>query len=389
MALLTTTVMMLSACGFGEPEPERDPYAFEDPLPQVDVSQMRLPTSLEGLEVLDPDWATEPKYADGVYLAAGEREGLLEFTAVSVHGEVLWAAQRPASCTGFAVTTDDQGRALAVLTDTETTSDALAGTTATAYDLNSGEHVWGPVEVPGPHHGPGLVFAAPPPEYMGEGGPRVALSPSTGGVAATESDDPQERVIGEYHGIVLLADSEALFARDANKDEELWRIPLSEHGWDSFASSAPLALAPEDGMVLLTTSNDTGALLDIDEGIVISDTTQDAGLDPTTGTLVVLDQEGLHAYDPAHELLWQLAATPGTRIEAVGGVFVYLREQGTVRVHNVVTGAVAEAYDPAGEGPILVPSHLTIDGAGLLLHGRDHLIATIPEPPDTDDQSAP
>lgn len=181
VALLTTTVMMLSACGFGEPEPERDPYAFEDPLPQVDVSQMRLPTSLEGLEVLDPDWATEPKYADGVYLAAGEREGLLEFTAVSVHGEVLWAAQRPASCTGFAVTTDDQGRALAVLTDTETTSDALAGTTATAYDLNSGEHVWGPVEVPGPHHGPGLVFAAPPPEYMGEGGPRVALSPSTGG----------------------------------------------------------------------------------------------------------------------------------------------------------------------------------------------------------------
>lgn len=60
---------------------------------------------------MDPGWDTTPQHADGVYLAAGERDGVLEFTAVDAHGDVLWAAQRPASCTRFAVTTDAQGRA--------------------------------------------------------------------------------------------------------------------------------------------------------------------------------------------------------------------------------------------------------------------------------------
>lgn len=140
---------------------------------------MRLPTSFEELAVLDPGWDTDAQYADGVYLAAGEHDGVLEFTSVDVHGRVLWAVQRPASCTGFAVTTDADGRALAVLGDLQTSSDALAATTASAYDLTTGEHVWGPVEVRGPYQGPGLVFAAPPEGFMGETGPRVALDPTT------------------------------------------------------------------------------------------------------------------------------------------------------------------------------------------------------------------
>lgn len=382
VAVLSTALLVLSACGLGESEPERAPHAVEDPLPKVDVSSMRLPTSVEGLEVVDPGWVTEPQFADGVYLAARESAELLEFTAVDVHGDILWAAERPVSCTGFALTTDDRGRALAVLTDTATTDDALAGTTATAYDLHTGEEVWGPVEAPGPHHGPGLVFAAPPPEAMGEDGPRVALSAATGEVVAAEPDDSDARVIGEYHGTVLLGDGDDLGALDANTEAELWSLPMGEHTWDSLPGSAPLSLPPDHGRVLLTDADDTGAVVDIDEGTVISDTAEEAALDLASDTLLVLDEEGMHAFDAANELLWELSVASDATIEAAGSVLVYVRKGSTVRVHNIVTGSIAEAYDRGGDGPILVPSHLTIDGAGLLRHGQDHLLATIPAAPD-------
>lgn len=168
LALSVAAVLVVTGCAASEPEPERDPYLVDEALPVVDTTGMQLPTSFEELEVVDPGWDTAAQHAEGVYLAAGERDGVLEFTAVDVHGEVLWAAQRPASCTGLAATTDAHGRALAILGDLETTADALAATTATAYDLTTGEHVWGPVEVPGPYQGPGLVFAAPPEGFMGQ-----------------------------------------------------------------------------------------------------------------------------------------------------------------------------------------------------------------------------
>lgn len=283
LALAAVAALLVTGCGASEPEPVRDPYSVDGSLPVVDTSGMRLPTPFEELEVVDPGWDITPQYADGVYLAAGERDGVLEFTAVDVHGDVLWAAQRPASCTGFVVTTDAHGRALAILGDLQTTADALAATTATAYDLTTGERVWGPVEVPGPYQGPGLVFAAPPEGFMGETGPRVALDPTTGDVAADESSPEGIRIIGEYHGIVLLTHEDALIARDTADDQELWRVPLAEHGWTAASISASLRPAPGDGLALVATSETTGALLDLDQGSIVSSTARDAAVDPPRG----------------------------------------------------------------------------------------------------------
>ncbi|UNX54988.1 PQQ-like beta-propeller repeat protein [Georgenia sp. TF02-10] len=376
-AISVAAVLLLTGCGASEPEPVRDPYPVDDPLPVVDTAGMRLPAQFEELEVMDPGWDVAAQYADGVYLAPGERDGMLEFTAVDVHGDVLWAVQRPASCTGFAVTIDADGRALAILGDLETTTEALAATTATAYDLATGEQVWGPVQVPGPYQGPGLVFAAPPEGFMGETGPRVALDPTTGEVAATEEGSTGLRIIGEYHGVVLLTHEDALIARDTTTGQELWRRPLAEHGWTAASLSAALPATPADGLALLSTSETMGALIDLHDGVVVNDTAHDAAVDPTTDTLVVLDAAGLHAYDADDQPLWSLSVDDQTTIEAIGGVFLYLREGGAIRVHNVITGDVAQAYEPDGQGPIIVPSHITINGASLLLDGNRPLLATI------------
>lgn len=384
LALLAAVALVLSACAPDQPEPApepvRDPYPVDAALPLVDVSEMWLPRSLEELDVVDPGWDGEPQHADGIYLGPGERDGLVEFTAVDVHGDDLWAVQRPAGHEGFALTSDERGRALAVLTDTTETD---GGATATAYDLHTGEQAWGPVEVPGPHRGPGLVFGTTA-DDGDDGAPLLALDPGTGRAVASLDND-QGRIVGEYHGTVLVADTDSLVARDTGDDRELWRITVIDHGWDAATLAAPPGPSPVDGMALLTTSDSTGALLDLRDGTVVNDMAQDAWLDHVTGTLVVFDGTGLHAFDPAHQLLWQLTLGPGTSVAAVGGVFVYVREDDAVRAHNVVTGAIAEAYDPQGQGAIVVPTHLTDRGAGLLPVDGRLLVATTPEdqpPPD-------
>ncbi len=92
LALAAVAALLVTGCGASEPEPVRDPYPVDGSLPVVDTSGLQLPTPFEELEVVDPGWTSTPQYADGVYLAAGERDGVLEFTAVDVYGDVLWAA---------------------------------------------------------------------------------------------------------------------------------------------------------------------------------------------------------------------------------------------------------------------------------------------------------
>ncbi len=377
-ALAVVGALLLGGCAATAPEPVRDPQPVDESLPEVDTSSLRLPFQYEQLDVVDPGWDLPVQYADGVYLSAVTADGILEFTAVDIHGNVLWSAQRPAGNSEFALTTDDQDRALAVLTDSGGTDGGTA-TTATAYDLHTGDQVWGPVDVPGPPKGPGLVFADPEAAdgSGAQGGAPTVLDPSTGEAVATATD---ARPVGEFHGIVLLADEEALVAQDTDDDEERWRLPLAEQGWSADSLSAsPDQLGMGHDLALVGTSGSAQALIDVQDGTVLSDTAQEAAVDAGTDTLVVLDDAGLQAYDPAGQHLWSLSTAEQTTIAAAGGVMLYLREGESVRAHNAVTGAVAEAYDPEGEGVITVPVHVTSFGAAVLTDGERQLLATVPE----------
>lgn len=211
---------------------------------------------------------------------------------------------------------------------------------------------------------------------MGETGPRAALDPATGNIVYTEDRTTGEHVIGEYDGTLLIADQTSLIARDTANAQELWRVPLDEHGWDPGSLGPSVQNPPADGLVLISTSGSTGALIDLNDGTVLKDTVHDVAIDPTTNTMVVLDEAGLHAFDARRQSLWSLTVSPQTTIAALGGVFLYLRDGDKLRVHNVITGDVAQAYAPDDQGRITVPVDITAQGAALLEDGRGYLLAT-------------
>src|SRR5690625_6968918 len=116
-----------------------------------------------------------------MFLSAGGDDSVLTFRAVADTGSIRWEAQRPISCSGFTVTSEDEQR-YAVLADIDSETQDLGDTVVNAYELDTGENHWGPVPVPGPHKGPGTVFAAPPDQGMGDSGAKVLLDPATGDV---------------------------------------------------------------------------------------------------------------------------------------------------------------------------------------------------------------
>ncbi len=103
--------------------------------------------------------------------------------------------------------------------------------------------------------------------------------------------------------------------------------------------------------------------------------------DPATGTSVILQGTTLHAEDAQGAELWSLSVEEGTTVTGVAGGLLYLRQGDAIRVHNVMTGAVARAYDPEGQGRVVVPRRMVTDGAALLLDGERLLLATAAEAP--------
>lgn len=339
---------------------------------------LRLPTPYEDRDIVAPDWEFAPQEVDGVFLSARPGERSMEFSAVDASGTLLWSAERPLSCSGFTVTRDANGRGIAVLPDLVSTSDALAQTTASGYDISTGELVWGPVEVPGPYRGPGTVFAYAPKSVVGENGPRLALDPATGEIVHDE-EGSETQLIGEYRGTFLLADGRELFATDA-EGKELWRLPAAEDRWLPSVPEAIESLRLAERFALVESVSGAHSLIDIVAGSVVAEGIQSAVVDRASGTIVMRDASSLAAMDAAGEELWRVTVSDDTEIAGLVDVFLYLREAGTIRVHNVLTGALAEGY-PDTDGRIVYPLAANEGGAVLLSdEGRYLLIVETPLP---------
>ncbi|WP_341360758.1 hypothetical protein V5H98_06255 [Georgenia sp. M64] len=347
-----------------------------------------LPLPLAPFRMVEPGWDQVPEELDGTFLGLAEPTpdgdtsdadtadtadadtadadtadgAALRFVAADEQGTVLWEAARPPSCTGFALTRAGD-RALAVLTDLAPTDDAVAGTTATAYDLTTGERVWGPVEVPGPHHGPGLVFSAGAPRAtVGETGPRVVLDPATGEVLADESDEAGTGVVGEYDGTVLTAVDGELVATAGGTTT--WRVPLASLGLDGAPTAVAGARPPHGTALLGAPGAETGALVDLADGAVLATDVADARRDPSSGAVVALGEERVTGL-PATGEPWEVPVT-GTRLAAAGGALVYLRVGDALQVLNATTGAEAQAYGEAGSAGLVVPVLFSAGGAAVV-----------------------
>lgn len=365
LALFAGVALALTGCAAGEDV---------DTAPEIGAvsEQLRLPMPYDERAVLDPDWDLAPvAHPDGVIGATiGATE--LVFTAIGTDGTPLWQQSRPLSCSGFTVTTAADGSAVAVLTDLEPTATAVSQTTASGFDLATGELLWGPVPVPGPLRGPGAVFAFAPKSIMGESGPRLALDPGTGEVIFDESDS-EEALIGEYAGSLLIEDDGSLHALRAD-GEALWEVDSSEWG-GAVPSIAPPT--PIGTHALVQTRDAGGVLLDLATGEAAAVGTDAAASDPATGALVVLGDDGLRSIQADGTVAWAVTVPPSTRLHGAAEAFVYTEADGVVHVHNVLTGQAVQPYT-ADEGRITVPVTALPDGAAILAVGETLLLAAAP-----------
>ncbi|WP_110850613.1 hypothetical protein [Georgenia satyanarayanai] len=370
MALLAVAGL-LAGCA-GDPPVETEPAVLEDrAAPSEEVHEDSLPLALSGLPVLDPGWDQVPQELDGLLLGLDHPEDgePLRFVAAREDGTLLWRAERPPSCTGFTLSRAGE-RTIAILNDVTPGRDTLSETSASAYDLATGELVWGPVDVPGPLQGPGAVFAAPAPRAaMGETGPRVVLDPATGEVVASEDDDVT--VVGEYAGVVLTATDGTLHADGAGTS---WQLPLADLGTGPEPGALPGVQAPPGTALLGEPGQALGVLVDLTTGEVLATGVRDAVTEPISGTLVTVEDGSLVGRPDGER--WE-RPTEGLGLSAAGNLFAYLRSDSAVRAVNVVTGADAVAYDDGVTEPA-VPVLVTAGGA-TVVEGAD--VALVPAGP--------
>ena len=334
--------------------PDRTVRTTVTQIPATSVEGFNLPIPFQELDYGDPGWDDALFYADDTYIGSSSDDSTVRFSAVSVHAEELWSVERPAQCSD-AVLTEAGSGPLVVLFDSssEGTCD-----TASAFRVATGELAWGPVRNPGTYRGPGLVFT--------RDGVHAALDPETGELAETRG----QTVLGEYGG-VLVAEADGMVSAHTS-GTVIWETAA--------VLEPPSSVTPRmvnDRYVRVG----SGTVLDLESGAIVAGGATDIGVDPTTGTLIVLNDDGLHAYDPGNTLLWSLSVTPETSLYSVGGIYAYIRDGGSIRVHNVLTGQVAQAYLPGMSGTILVPLHTTVRGTALFEESGRFILATVPQHP--------
>lgn len=359
-------VFALAGCSPAPDDFDRTPEQVTTELDAVVASDLQLPLIIEPLELVEPGWDLPPKDLGEVFLSASTGEETLEFSAVDIHGSTLWQAKRPSGCTGFTVSVDADGTPLAVLTDSDSSTDCDEEVTASAYDLETGEQEWGPVDVPGPMRGPGTVFAAEDAEPT----EALALDPATG--EAVQDGASDVRRLGEYRGTILSTDDKTLRATG----EQSWELSLPDNGWNADELRAVPEADPGGDVIALDAGDGVGPVLDRETGELLDDDARGVAQDANTGAIVTLGKQGLTVIDDTGKNELPVSVPQSVELEATVGGLIYLREEGTLRVHNAMTGSLARGYPADGSGVVAVPRAFTPDGLGTVQAGDRTLLAT-------------
>lgn len=407
---LLSVMVLLTGCAAPTMSSTADTTSRDDPaLPPPTVTEP-LPRPWEEEELLwTAPFSSEPKAAGSSFVGVSQdREGGdVHFLGVDREGRTQWSARRDPECTAFAVTHSTvEDKELVVLLDKE--RDPEQGffgtrTSASAYDPNTGELVWGPTEVPGTLSGPGLVFATMQGSVMSDRtGPKVALDPNTGDVVADEQDG--DTVLHEQHGTLLVHRDGALRVLD-HDGEDLWDhsaldVP-EEVGTESVRvrygprpssdSSAALALewvsdatdGTEADETLLYTIHDlrTGQrLLTLDPGeepdLLGDRRGRTAVLAVPTGE----DEPRIHGTTASDSApAWELPATPGERLRDLVGGTLYTTDGARHWAIDAGTGDVDR--EGGSEHSDLVPV-TALDGGPAILsvsdENEDPVLAAVP-----------
>ena len=322
-----------------------------------------------GAGAIDPGWDVAAQEAEGVFLSLHEAESDLEFRAVDSDGTILWSAQRPRVCSGFLVSDSADGP-VAVLMDQQSESGDSLKTTASGFDLHTGDKLWGPVEVPGPLLGSGLVFAGPPEDFIGAGGPRTALDPASGAELAVEDGD-SPRVLALLDGHLVLADGEELIGEDV-EGRRLWTRPLADLGLTAAEARETPWEAVGDSHALLGSGGGQHTLIDLRSGKTVASDIDGAGFDSRSRTLVTSDSK-LHGFDLDGTKLWDAPLDGDAELSAVGaGLVITESDSGGadddgMQTRSADDGQLLDAAEEAPEsGDFGAPHHIADSGARLV-----------------------
>lgn len=359
LAVVVTACSAIVPPGRGHADLDRDPRPVGTPAPDDAGPDLLLPPSHGGARVVDPGWDALPLESGGVYLAPVVEDDRVIFTAVSEEGTVLWTAERPMLCSAFIVTASDDGP-LAILMDISAGELTMSETTISAYDLNTGAKRWGPVDVPGPHVGPGLVFAAPPPESMGDGGPRRAIDPATGNTIADESEDTDSTILGESDGVVLLVDERSLVARTA-EGPELWSLSSGDLGQPLDGLRTISVVQNAQDLVLLGDRAAGATLVSLTEGVIEGRGVRGGEVDLSAGIRILLGGD-LQAADAAGRTLWSRSVPADATLLSAGDGSVYLSSTDRIDVFDTTSGELRSSIP----SDTLVPQKISAVGAGVI-----------------------
>ena len=322
-----------------------------------------------GAGAIDPGWDVAAQEADDVFLSLHEAESDLEFRAVDSDGTILWSAKRPRVCSGFLVSDSADGP-VAVLMDQQSGSSGSLKATASGFDLHTGENLWGPVEVPGPLLGSGLVFAGPPEDFIGAGGPRTALDPASGAELAVEDGD-SPRVLALLDGHLVLADGEELIGEDV-EGRRLWTRPLADLGLTAAEARETPWEAVGDSHALLGSGGGQHTLIDMRSGKTVASDIDGTGFDSRSRTLVTSDSK-LHGFDLDGTKRWDAPLDGDAELSAVGaGLVITESDSGGadddgMQTRSADDGQLLDAAEEAPEsGDFGAPHHIADSGARLV-----------------------
>lgn len=293
-----------------------------------------------------------------------------------------WQIDTNPSCVGRTSTAVD-GETLDVILDSDASLDGntlATRTVATAF-RHDGEIVWGPVEVPGPHRGPGLIFADTPKGVVSnEPVGTVMLDARTGrrvdaglaekalyegngvGVAGTLDDVTAFRT-GDG---VLLWDSASL-ARPAGTGPD-WQPTLIDATGQSIGNVLFFRWTDAGGHSLIAAHRlEDGA----DLGIVPGELSGPSVIAARESTVYVRSklnagESVVSAISARQGLVWSVPFTGETVLASAGDGMVYLRHNGEGAALKALDGSVAL------RGAFAVPVAVLPDGTALIPTGEPY-----------------
>lgn len=258
----------------------------------------------------------------------------------------------------------------------------ITETVASAFRVDDGEQLWGPMPVPGPLlQDSGLVFYAPKDAPIADvSDTAVIVDPKTGEQRVSAADDGVE-IRGEFNGVGLISGvgagvkSPGLRAVQLSDMAELWREAELERpsgvGAEAVFRAASLREAALAGVLFGTWLVDgedvgqaaayslaTGELLTPVLGVL----QHESAASETTAYAVSRTQVGdvVVAVDAVEGTSWQAPVPDGATLIAAGDGAVYLRLGGFGLVLSAVDGI------EVASGDFRVPEHVFADGSALI-----------------------